>query len=143
MDWTGCQLVEIDGSGLHVRGTAISPQAVLDTWVATHSHDVVRNSFPGLPDDAMYDVIQYGTERLAMDAETEWDWRGCDLVEQVPGRCSGAWTVKGTRIFADTVPAAHQMGESVDEILLDYPSLTEAIVRKLIDYAARQDARAA
>lgn len=36
-------------------------------------------------------------------AENPIDWSKCDDVESVPGRVSGAWVIKGTRVEADAV----------------------------------------
>jgi uncharacterized protein (DUF433 family) len=33
----------------------------------------------------------------------EIDWCRCDLLESVPGKVSGAWVIKGTRMPAQTV----------------------------------------
>lgn len=66
------------------------------------------------------------------------DWSGCDLVEVVPGRCSGQPTVAGTRVFPDTVIHEHRAGMSVEEIHEDFPSVSPETIRGLIRFAERQ-----
>jgi hypothetical protein len=48
--------------------------------------------------------------RLAMD------WSGCQVVEQVPGKVSGQWIVKGTRILADGVLENADAGYTPEEL---------------------------
>jgi uncharacterized protein (DUF433 family) len=65
------------------------------------------------------------------------DWSGCELVEVVPGKVSGAPLLKGTRLPADTILENADGGVSAAEIanVFDAP---EEQVRAIIDYAARQ-----
>ena len=63
------------------------------------------------------------------------DWRGCDLVEQVPGKMSGRPVVKGTRILADTIVEDAELGESVEAIHENYPSLSADQIRMLLAFA--------
>jgi uncharacterized protein (DUF433 family) len=44
------------------------------------------------------------------------DWSQCPAVESVPGKVSGAWVFKGTRMPVQTVFANLQAGMSVQEI---------------------------
>lgn len=44
------------------------------------------------------------------------DWSQCDAVESVPGKVSGAWVFKGTRMPVQTVFANLEAGMSVKEI---------------------------
>ena len=44
------------------------------------------------------------------------DWSGCELVEVVPGKVSGAPLLKGTRLPADTVLENADGGVSAAEI---------------------------
>jgi uncharacterized protein (DUF433 family) len=63
------------------------------------------------------------------------DWTGCDLVERVPGRCSGVPTVVGTRIFPDTIVGDYELGSSVEEIHQNFPSLSMEVIQELIRFA--------
>ena len=44
------------------------------------------------------------------------DWSQCEAVESVPGKVSGAWVFKGTRMPVQTVFANLEVGMSVNEI---------------------------
>jgi uncharacterized protein (DUF433 family) len=44
------------------------------------------------------------------------DWSQCDAVESIPGKVSGAWVFKGTRMPVQTVFANLEAGMSVQEI---------------------------
>jgi uncharacterized protein (DUF433 family) len=44
------------------------------------------------------------------------DWSQCPAVESIPGKVSGAWVFKGTRMPVETVFENLEAGMSVDEI---------------------------
>jgi uncharacterized protein (DUF433 family) len=44
------------------------------------------------------------------------DWSQCPAVESIPGKVSGAWVFKGTRMPVQTVFANLEAGMSVQEI---------------------------
>jgi uncharacterized protein (DUF433 family) len=44
------------------------------------------------------------------------DWSQCEAVESIPGKVSGAWVFKGTRMPVQTVFANLEAGMSVQEI---------------------------
>ena len=72
------------------------------------------------------------------------DWSGCELVEVIPGKVSGAPLVKDTRIPADFVIESYELAGSVDEVLEEFPRLTAEIVLQLVEFARlRQGATAA
>ena len=62
------------------------------------------------------------------------DWTGCELVEVIEGKVSGVPLVAGTRIPADVIAENHLLGQSVEEILEDYPRLSRDIVERLIAF---------
>jgi uncharacterized protein (DUF433 family) len=70
-----------------------------------------------------------------IDADTEIDWTGCELVEQVPGKVSGRPLVRGTRILADTIVQDAELGSSLKEIHENYPDLPIGTIRRLISFA--------
>jgi uncharacterized protein (DUF433 family) len=147
MDWSGCGLVEVvpgkvSGQPL-VKGTRIPADFVVESFELTGSVDEVLEGFPRLSKETATALLAYAVERLAWDEKTVIDWRGCKLVEQVPGRCSGAPTVVGSRIFPDTIAKYYWSGATVEEIREDYPSLTEETIAGLIDYVKLQEAHAA
>jgi uncharacterized protein (DUF433 family) len=50
--------------------------------------------------------------------------------------CGGESVVKGTRVTVRTVLASLAEGATIEEILADFPTLTEAAVRAVIAFAA-------
>jgi uncharacterized protein (DUF433 family) len=146
MDWSGCELVEaiegnVSGRPL-VKGTRIPADAILGNFRAGSTVEQVEN-YPGVPIETVRSVLEYGLARLAWDEETLVDWSGCPLVERVPGRCSGAWTVVGTRIFPDTIAEYYWSGAPVEEMRESYPSLSEETICGLIGYVQSREASAA
>ncbi len=53
-----------------------------------------------------------------------------------PGICGGETVLKGTRVTLRTVLASLAEGASVEEILADFPTLTQDHVRAAIAFAA-------
>jgi uncharacterized protein (DUF433 family) len=54
-----------------------------------------------------------------------------------PAVCHGKPVVRGTRVLVANVVGSLAAGESVAEILQDYPSLTEEDVRACLEFAGR------
>lgn len=48
------------------------------------------------------------------------DWSQCPAAESVPGRVSGAWVFKGTRMPVQTVFANLEAGMSPEEITQEF-----------------------
>jgi uncharacterized protein (DUF433 family) len=64
------------------------------------------------------------------------DWSKCPAVESVPGRVSGAWVFRGTRMPAATVFENLQDGLTIDEIVAQF-DVTREQVKAVLDFAAR------
>ena len=60
-----------------------------------------------------------------------------DRIDINPDVCNGRPVVRGTRITVQTVLEFLAAGDSVEEVLEEYPSLTRADVQACLDYAAR------
>lgn len=43
-------------------------------------------------------------------ARNDIDWLACELIEQVPGKVSGRFVVRGTRIFPDVIVNSYDAG---------------------------------
>jgi uncharacterized protein (DUF433 family) len=59
-----------------------------------------------------------------------------DRIERNPKVAGGEAVIKGTRVTLRTVLASLAEGATTDEILKDFPTLTEADVRAAIAFAA-------
>jgi uncharacterized protein (DUF433 family) len=64
------------------------------------------------------------------------DWSQCPAVESVPGRVSGAWVFKDTRMPVSTVFENLESGASIEEIMEWFDVTREQIVA-VLDFAAR------
>lgn len=65
------------------------------------------------------------------------DWSGCELVEVVPGKVSGAPLIRGTRVPADQVIESLDDGETVEEIAYNY-DLNAADILRLLEFRNRR-----
>jgi uncharacterized protein (DUF433 family) len=64
------------------------------------------------------------------------DWSQCPAVESVPGRLSGAWVFKDTRMPVSTVFENLEAGATIDEIIEWFDVTREQIVA-VLEFAAR------
>lgn len=65
------------------------------------------------------------------------DWSQCPAVEQVPGKVSGAWVLRGTRMPVATIFENLEAGASLDDVLSWYEGLDRKQVQAVIEFAAR------
>ena len=56
--------------------------------------------------------------------------------EKNPNICAGEYTLRGTRITVRTILASLAEGATIEDILIDFPSLTEKQVHAVIMFAA-------
>jgi uncharacterized protein (DUF433 family) len=65
------------------------------------------------------------------------DWSQCPAVESVPGKVSGAWVFRGTRIPASAVFENLEDGVTIDELTRIYDGLTREQIEAVLEFAAR------
>ena len=65
------------------------------------------------------------------------DWSECPAVESVPGKVSGAWVLRGTRMPVATIFENLEAGASIDDLLNWYEGLDRKQVQAVIAFAAR------
>lgn len=65
------------------------------------------------------------------------DWSQCPAVERVPGKVSGAWVLRGTRMPVATIFENLEAGANIDDILKWFDGLDRDQVKAVIDFAAR------
>ena len=70
-------------------------------------------------------------------ATVKIDWSKCDDVESVPGRVSGAWVIKGTRVRADAIVENARAGCMAEEIAGPdiFPSIPLDVVERVLRFA--------
>lgn len=59
-----------------------------------------------------------------------------DVIVRDPKICGGEPVVRGTRVTVRTILASLAEGAWIDEILADFPTLTERQVRAVVAFAA-------
>jgi uncharacterized protein (DUF433 family) len=64
------------------------------------------------------------------------DWSKCAAVESVPGKVSGAWVFRGTRLPVATIFENLEDGMSIEEIMEQF-DVTREQVTAVLDFAAR------
>ena len=62
------------------------------------------------------------------------DWSQCAVVESVPGKVSGAWVFRGTRIPVAAVFENQEDGLTINEIVQMFDGLTRQQVQAVLDF---------
>ena len=57
--------------------------------------------------------------------------------ERVPGKVSGVWVLKGTRMPVATIFENLEAGASIDDVLAWYEGLDREQIQAVIEFAAR------
>lgn len=63
------------------------------------------------------------------------DWSQCPVLESIPGKVSGAWLFRGTRVPVSAILRNLMM--PVEELLQDYPSVSRAQIETVLEFLAR------
>lgn len=64
------------------------------------------------------------------------EWSQCPAVESVPGKVSGAWVFRGTRIPVSAVFENLEDGLTINDIVRMFDGLTHEQVKAVLDFAA-------
>ncbi len=70
------------------------------------------------------------------------DWSHCPAVESVPGKLSGAWVLKGTRMPVSAIFENLEAAANIDNIMEWYDGLDREQIKAVIEFAARSLDRA-
>lgn len=62
------------------------------------------------------------------------DWSSCSTVERVPGKVSGAWVFRGTRVPVKALFENLEDGASIDEFLHWFPGVTRQQVAAVLEH---------
>ena len=65
------------------------------------------------------------------------DWSQCSAVERVPGKVSGAWLFKGTRVPVQALFENLEGGATVEEFLEWFPGVGRGHVDAVLEHARR------
>jgi uncharacterized protein (DUF433 family) len=67
---------------------------------------------------------------------TTLDWSQCSAVESIPGKVSGAWVFKDTRMPVATVFENLEAGLTVEEVMEEF-SVTREQINAVLHFAAK------
>jgi len=65
------------------------------------------------------------------------NWSECSAVERVPGKVSGAWLFKETRVPVKSLFENLEAGATVEEFLEWFPGVSREQVHAVLEHAAR------
>jgi uncharacterized protein (DUF433 family) len=65
------------------------------------------------------------------------DWSQCSAVESIPGKVSGAWVLRGTRMPVSVIFENLEAGANIDDIMDWFEGLDRGQIRAVIEFAAR------
>jgi uncharacterized protein (DUF433 family) len=63
------------------------------------------------------------------------DWSKCPVVERVPGKVSGAWLFKGTRVPVTALFENLEGGATIDNFLEWFPGVNREQVESVLKHA--------
>jgi uncharacterized protein (DUF433 family) len=81
-----------------------------------------------------------------LDFEPNWenrirkmalDWSQCPAVESIPGKVSGAWVLRGTRMPVSVIFENLEAGANIDDIMDWFEGLDRNQIIAVIEFAAR------
>ena len=64
------------------------------------------------------------------------DWSKCTALESTPGKVSGAWVFRGTRVPVSAI-LKNLKHQTPDQLVEDYPSVPRAQIEAVLDFLAR------
>jgi uncharacterized protein (DUF433 family) len=65
------------------------------------------------------------------------DWSKCVAVESVPGKLSGTWVFRGTRVPVSAVFENLEDGLTINEIVQMFDGLSKELVVTVLEFAAQ------
>ena len=65
------------------------------------------------------------------------DWSQCPVVESIPGKVSGAWVLRGTRMPVSVIFENLEAGANIDDIMEWFEGLDRGQIKAVIEFAAR------
>jgi uncharacterized protein (DUF433 family) len=64
------------------------------------------------------------------------DWSQCPVLESVPGKVSGAWVFRGTRVPVSAI-LRNLKDLVIEGVVEEFPSVTQDQIRTVLDFIAR------
>ncbi len=91
----------------------------------------------GLTLEAWFQRIALEPTQSFPNAAGTIDWSQCPAVESVPGKVSGAWVLKDTRMPVSAIFENLEAGANIDDIMEWFAGLDRGQVEAVIEFAAR------
>lgn len=76
-------------------------------------------------------------QEMVASRRASLDWSQCPVVESVPGKVSGAWVLKGTRMPVSAIFENLEAGASIDNIMEWYDGLDREQLQAVIEFTVR------
>ena len=83
------------------------------------------------------DLLTKALDALSDSSGGRLDWAQCPAVESVPGKVSGAWVFRNTRMPVAAVFENLEDGVTIDELVEIYDGLTRDQVKAVLEFAGR------
>ena len=104
--------------------------------------ELERRVREGIQSGRFHDVNEMLTKALdalskSSSSASALDWAQCPAVESVPGKLSGAWVFRNTRMPVAAVFENLEDGMTIDELVDLYAGLKPEHVRSVLEFAAR------
>ena len=134
---TGCPTIQINKRYSRLSRFRESPLRTILSRTPARRHDGKMEKEVGSDVTSAYHplpcLVYDSSKELVMAA---LDWSQCPAVESIPGKVSGAWVFRGTRMPVATVFENLEAGASIEEII-EWFDLTREQVTAVLDFAAR------
>jgi len=111
--------------------------------IEIHKPELERRVREGMQSGRFHDVDEFLTKALdALSGSSggpmgALDWSQCPAVESIPGKVSGAWVFRNTRMPVAAIFENLEDGVTIDELVELYDGLTRDQVKAVLDFAAR------
>src|SRR5580700_6607654 len=94
--------------------------------------NMIENCLRGVLPVSSWRTLKEGDRTMA-----SLDWSQCPVVESIPGKVSGAWVLKGTRMPVSAIFENLEAGANIDDIMEWFDGLDREQVKAVIEFAAR------
>jgi uncharacterized protein (DUF433 family) len=81
-------------------------------------------------------TLESWLKRAAENPTGAIDWSQCPAVESVPGKVSGAWVLRDTRMPISVIFENLEYGASIEDIIENY-HVTREQIQTVLEFAAR------
>jgi len=72
--------------------------------------------------------------RFSISLKPMLDWSSCPAVERVPGKVSGAWVFRGTRVPVKALFENLEDGACIDDFLQWFPGVTRQQIEAVLEH---------